>query len=449
QKQVEYLDSNPHLGVCGTLFQEFMDGNAVHDHMENVRYTDLLDGCYVGHPTAMFRRALFTEHNLFYNESLQVSEDYDLWTRAIRITEIGNVQENLLKYRRHGKNASICNVVAQTEHDVDIKVNMIDYLVGGASSEQKHRLRTIFRNENIPDEQREHLALDIIESIKYSKLCSELEMVSFLHRLKPFDRVFLRKVTRRTLHDLPIFVISFNHLTHLKTIVQFFQTLGARNVNIIDNNSTYQPLLDYFKIAPYKVHRLEANYGHMALFESPLFKEVIDSSYFVLTDPDILPVPECPEDFLCVFIDILFRHPMKNKVGFSLRIDDLPQHYDLRENVIAWESRFYTQALAHDNITIYDAPIDTTFALYRPRREWRTRDFYAALRVGAPYTARHLPWYSDLRNLSDEELFYKRAAAGVSNWNGAMSSEELHKKYGTGIPLSRPENMVQEPSFAN
>jgi glycosyltransferase involved in cell wall biosynthesis len=313
QKQVEYLDANPQLGVCGTLFQEFMGGDALHDHMENVRYADLLDGCYVGHPTAMLRRALFAEHDLFYNESLQFSEDYDLWSRAIRITEIGNVRENLLQYRRHGESASGSNVVAMTGLDVDVKVGMIDHLVGGVSLEQKDYLKKIFGNESVPEERRQSLVIDIADSIKYPELCSGLELISLFHRLKAFDDAFIDKVTRRELQNLPIFVISFNHLTHLKSIVEFFQREGISNVAIIDNNSTYPPLVDYLKTVPYKVYRMSRNYGHMVLFDNPLFKEIVDNKYFALTDPDILPEAACPKEYFTVFMKILLQRPMKNR----------------------------------------------------------------------------------------------------------------------------------------
>ena len=110
QKQVDYLDANPNLGVCGTLFKEFGDGDVIHDHKECVRYADILRGCYIGHPTAMFRLALFRRNNLYYDKSLPLGEDYDLWSRAVRVMEIGNVQEVLLRYRRHGSSVTASNL---------------------------------------------------------------------------------------------------------------------------------------------------------------------------------------------------------------------------------------------------------------------------------------------------------------------------------------------------
>jgi hypothetical protein len=434
QKQVDYLDQRPDFGVCGTLFQEFIDGKAIHDHMDNVRYTDLLDGCYVGHPTAMFRSELFRENELFYNESISYSEDYELWTRVIRLTQIGNLPEVLLWYRRHKQSVSVANIAAMHACDLRIKLDMVKYLVGSISSGQESCLSRMFQDAPVNEGERELCVLSLIDAIKHPALCSRLELISLFHRKQAFREAFIRKVVVPELQAINVFVISYNHLSYIKSIVSYFQKAGFDNVTIIDNNSTYQPLLDYLITAPYRVCYMHKNYGHMVLFESSEFRETIDSKYFILTDPDVLPVEETANDFAYVFMEILLRHQRTNKVGFSLKIDDLPDHYQLKDNVISWESHFYDDPRPYGDLTVYEAPIDTTLALYRPRREWRTHDFHSAIRVGEPYAVRHLPWYRDLSRLTEEDLFYRQADTGSSNWNGTMSSAQLHRKYGTKSP---------------
>ena len=431
QKQVEMLDANPEVGACGTLFQQFIDGNDLHVHMEKVRLSDLLYGCYIGHPTVMFRRQLFIDHELFYNEALRYSEDYELWSRAIRFTKLGNVPENLLWYRRHSKSASVMHKADISSVDVAIKLDMIDYVTGGLPEKIRVPLKALLENRPVEEAEREALVGEVMDMIRFPEQCSRFELLSYFHQLKEFSDDFLRRIAADTLSNLHYYVISYNHLTHLKSIVKFFQSIGAKNVSIIDNASTFQPLKEYLKTCPYRVYYMHKNYGHMVLFECPVFRETIDNEFFVLTDPDILPVAECPSDYLLKFLEILLRYPMKNKVGFSLKIDDLPDHYKLKENVIQWEKGFFKNGVERRGMTIYDANLDTTFALYRPRREWRTNHFYEAYRVGAPYTARHLPWYRNLAQLSDEEIFYIQNDLGSSNWNGTMTTEELHKKYGT------------------
>lgn len=431
EKQVSYLEKHPDIGVCGTLFQEFMGGDAVHDHMEDVRFADMLSGCYIGHPTVMFRRQQFVENGLWYDESLRFSEDYDLWTRAIRTTRLANVPEILLQYRRHPESVSIANVQTMTKIDVTIKVSMLDFLVGGLSARQKQLLEDLFSRNQVDGAAVEIILTDIINGIRHPELCSRLELLSFFQNYYPIGRDFLKRTMGRELQDIPFYIISFNQLAFLRQLIDFLEKNCIRNIQIIDNKSDYAPLIDYLQASPHTVHWMEANYGHMVLFEHEKFKESIENGYFVLTDPDILPTEACPDDFLYTFLALLLRYPMKNKAGFSLKIDDLPKHYGLRDNVIAWESRFYSNRFIHEGIPVYDAPIDTTFALNRPRKQWKNKDFFAALRVGAPYTARHLPWYKDLRAPSEEDIHYKATDQGSSNWNGRLSSKDLHKKYNT------------------
>ncbi|UWF59414.1 glycosyltransferase [Brucella sp. 2716] len=430
-KQVSFLDDNPEIGVCGTLFQEFGDGDAIHNHMENVRYGDLLMGCYIGHPTAMFRRELFIENQLFYNEDMRFSEDYELWSRAIRVTGLANIPEILLKYRRHGKSASIAHKEAMHQLDIAIKTDMIEYLVGKLHPNDRKILTCLLKGDIVDAAVRMDFVSRVLADIKYPNLCKPLELLSVFHQINPFSRAELFTLGGEIIRDIPIFIISYNNLTYVKSIVNYLESIGINNIHIIDNASTYPPLSDYLDESQHRVHHMGKNYKHMVLFDSKKFKNIIDNEYFILTDPDVLPVEQCPSDFILFFLDILLRNPQKNKVGFSLKIDDIPEHYDLKGNVTEWESRFYDKASSVGGVPVYDAPIDTTFALYRPRKEWRTADFYSAIRTGAPYAARHLPWYRDLNKLSDEELFYRSRDEGSSNWNGTMTADELHRKYNT------------------
>ncbi len=202
---------------------------------------------------------------------------------------------------------------------------------------------------------------------------------------------------------IPIVINNFNRLEFLLKLLKSLTTRGYRNIVILDNNSTFPPLLSYYESCPHDVTRFGKNYGDKALWKSGFIKK-INSSFFAYTDPDLEIIDECPDDFLDHFRNILIERKLTHKVGFSLKIDDLPHHYPLREQVYQWEKKFYTELVA-DNL--YRAPIDTTFALYRPRCESLIRSSSAeTYRVGMPYQLRHLPWYVNPENLSEEEQYY-------------------------------------------
>lgn len=100
------------------------------------------------------------------------------------------------------------------------------------------------------------------------------------------------------------------------------------------------------------------------------------------------------------FYDILQKYPNKTKVGFSLKIDDLPNSYPFKYDIIRFESFYWEKKLPYF-FDIYDAPIDTTFALYKPGIIDK-RKFCDAIRTGGEYVARHNGWYVTEQNQNSE-----------------------------------------------
>lgn len=117
-----------------------------------------------------------------------------------------------------------------------------------------------------------------------------------------------------------------------------------------------------------------------------------------------------------------------NKVGFSLEIENLPNHYPLKENVIKWEKQFWVDEIEKD---IFKAKIDTTFALYKPMYPFLNDhvDYYKGLRFAGKYIAKHGGWYLDPENLSEEEIFYQNNTTNVSSWKLNNNDEKIKKRY--------------------
>jgi hypothetical protein len=207
--------------------------------------------------------------------------------------------------------------------------------------------------------------------------------------------------------EIPIFILSFERLIYLKKLVSRLEKDGYTNLIIIDNASKDIDLLKYLHSLPYKVHFLEKNYGHLVLWNSGLFNSIIENNYYVLTDPDILPIDECPNDYVEQFYNVLQEYPKYWKVGFSLKIDDLLETFKNKYDVIRWESFFYENKIS-ENPLLYEANIDTTFALYRPGG--CQKNFGNAIRTGGVYTARHLAWYVNSNMLPQEDKLYFQSA---------------------------------------
>jgi hypothetical protein len=216
--------------------------------------------------------------------------------------------------------------------------------------------------------------------------------------------------------DVPIFIVSRDRLTPLQRLVSWLERVGCVEIYILDNDSAYEPLLEWYRESPHTVLALGQNYGKNALWLAPGVFDRVRGRRFVYSDPDIVPDESCPLDALDRFGELLDRYLAVTKAGFGLRIDDLPDHYPHKSAVLAWERRFWDWPLGRG---AYYAPIDTTFALYRPGSGARPNE---AVRTGPPYVARHDSWYLDIESLPDDELCYRSRCAAdthavtVTNW---------------------------------
>lgn len=205
----------------------------------------------------------------------------------------------------------------------------------------------------------------------------------------------MRNFLNNDFYSIPIFIISYNRTETLNLCLNKFLADGYKNIVILDNHSTDEKHIDFLKGVPVKVCWLKKNYGPKVLWECGLFNDLIEHEYYVLTDPDVLPIKNSPGNYIEKFYKILRQYPEKTKVGFSLKLDDLPEDYIYKWDIIRFESFYWQKKLSFEGMTIYDAPIDTTFALYRPGITRLKKNFYDGIRTGYPYVARHLGWYID------------------------------------------------------
>jgi hypothetical protein len=200
--------------------------------------------------------------------------------------------------------------------------------------------------------------------------------------------------------SIKVFIVMYNRLNWPKQMAEFLSDTGCE-VILVDNKSTYQPLLDWYKTCPYKTHLLKHNYGERVFWDSGLFNEYKDE-YYVVSDHD-LDLSNLPNDYIDKMKIGLDGNQTITKCGLSLQLNDLPE---TNYGKIArgcelkyWETK--------DDNGYWIAGVDTTFALYDRKRQgngWDYGDkFYYGIRTPEPYTAKHLPWYFDLESINNEE----------------------------------------------
>jgi GT2 family glycosyltransferase len=211
--------------------------------------------------------------------------------------------------------------------------------------------------------------------------------------------------------DTPIFFNTRDLFQPLAELVAWLEKNNHQKIIFVDNDSSYPELMNLFASTKYQVLQLGRNGMHRSPWESFAVRFFAKDKPYVVTDPDIIPTNENPADIILHLYKVLHKFPEYKKVGVALKIDDIPDHYSMKQHVLDWEARYWDQPLGDD---VYIADTDTTFALYRENTEWFLSP---SLRVGGSYAMRHEPWYQDLDNPTDDMMYYRaRASNEVTTW---------------------------------
>lgn len=242
---------------------------------------------------------------------------------------------------------------------------------------------------------------------------------------------------------IPIFINARDRLGCLSQLLDWLSGAGYSNIIIIDNASTYRRMAAFLQQCSYPVVRSRRNLGHTALWSIKGLQPIVRNHWFVYTDPDVVPIEKCPANVVSYLYELLDRHPDYVKAGIGLLLTDIPDHYHLKQSVIRWEENLYGQEIEPN---VYEADIDTTFALYRPGTPYLNAP---SLRTRGDYQGRHLAWYVDSGHIDDEEQYYRDHASGkITHWNTSGASvydEELPPKGGaTAAMMNEPLCFIEQ-----
>lgn len=117
ERQVDYLDSHPEVGVCST-WATCIDADGCELGVLKTATGKCLQRLFwkpspLIHPAMMGRTNLLQEHP--YDPDFPDAEDYELLLRLYDITVMHNLSEPLYRLRRHGENISILKRDSQLE----------------------------------------------------------------------------------------------------------------------------------------------------------------------------------------------------------------------------------------------------------------------------------------------------------------------------------------------
>jgi len=177
------------------------------------------------------------------------------------------------------------------------------------------------------------------------------------------------------------------------------------NIVIVDNGSTYPPLLDWYSTKPCEII-YQSNIGHLAPWNIGLVNK-LSSKHYVVTDPD-LNLDHLPDDTLD-FLDDILKQLKLAKLSLGLVHNDIPKDSPYYAMLRTKYKTLYDTSKTTNGVYL-DVPGDTTFAMYSSNIP-----FVGGSSTMTPYMAKHLPWYmTDISRKNDEEFSFYLAHANKS-----------------------------------
>lgn len=372
------------------------------------------------HPTTFIKRELFNKYGL-YREDLKITSDWAFFLKLFAFTDV--TQKHLpiviASFEMNGLSSNNADTVSDERFKViqdsfSNELNHICYSQELYSNFYNKRIFKLLRGAKQFLIDTRIILKKIIEFRFSKKFFINYINEERISSLVWFTNSLVRKQKRNPL-IIPIIIINYNRLKDLKEIVKFYKDRKHQNIVIVDNASTYPPLLEYYDQIENEVtiKRMDTNYGHLVFWKNKdLYKEY-SSGYYVITDSDIIPNKQLPENYLVQMIEWLDQYKKATKVGWALEIDDIPDSFQYKEQVLSWESQYWKNSIDTD---IYMADTDTTFALYYPGYSYNKKNFLKAIRIGGYFTARHQGWYIDNQNLTDEDKYYYKTSNSSNTW---------------------------------
>lgn len=135
QRQVQYLDSHPEVGVLATGGCRVDQDGAFVQRWTRFSGCDVIEARlsmanHIIHSSVMMRRHL-VEQVGGYSDDFQAEDDYELWSRLMPITRVANLPDILVLYRQYqAPHRVTARSRAVKEADIEISFRIMKGLVG-------------------------------------------------------------------------------------------------------------------------------------------------------------------------------------------------------------------------------------------------------------------------------------------------------------------------------
>jgi len=128
-RQIQWMESNPRGDLLGTAYYEVNDQGEIIGSVRFPLRDDILKKHLIRynpflHASVMIRKRIIDEVGM-YDENIQRAQDYDLWFRIAKISELGNLPDCLMKRRYTTHNISIRRENEQLRWAIEIRKRVL------------------------------------------------------------------------------------------------------------------------------------------------------------------------------------------------------------------------------------------------------------------------------------------------------------------------------------
>lgn len=139
EKQVEFMDLNPDVVVCGTWFELMNTGQVIkHPTTDKALRVQMFINTPLAHPTVIIRKNILIENNLEYDNFYKNGEDYEFWYRLSKFGLLANLPEVLLRYRVHSNQITQKYSAGNRTASDMIRTKILEELMGTVTEEEKN-----------------------------------------------------------------------------------------------------------------------------------------------------------------------------------------------------------------------------------------------------------------------------------------------------------------------
>jgi glycosyltransferase involved in cell wall biosynthesis len=238
KSQVEYMELNPHVGICGgdveiSWGEKIVAAN--YPHNDNQIRLHMLQNTPFAHPSVMLRKSVISGFNLAFDHNYIHLEDYAFWYKLSHYCQMHNLNTILIRYRRHTNQISTIHSNAQYNLTITLRNFIFSDLLPQKKENEYALLSDFFNLELITSWQSDKLyalaplLIDFIAEAKYNY--NNTDVVNFIKK-RFWDICCLS---------------TQNGLLVLKA---FNKIDSAINLNITGNNKVKFILKCIFKLVP-------------------------------------------------------------------------------------------------------------------------------------------------------------------------------------------------------